>query len=120
MVSEPGAKKDNIFYIKAARGADAQGQLTPEGFVVYKDSKVAIDVVDSFKKSSFQSFYNLRQRLIQEEVIISRQNEMVFSQDYLFSSPSTAAMVVMGRSANGRTEWKTKNGKQLKDVEQEM
>jgi hypothetical protein len=40
-----------------------------------------------------------------------------FEQDYLFSSPSTAAGVVLGRSANGRTEWKTKEGKTLKAIQ---
>lgn len=112
--------KDNIFYIKAARGADAQGQLTSEGFVVFRGSKVSIDEAESFKKPTYQGIYNLRQKLIQDEVIKQEDNELIFSQDYLFSSPSTAAMVVMGRSANGRIEWKTEHGKLLKDVEQEV
>ena len=30
---------------------------------------------------------------------------LVFSDDYAFSSPSAAAAVVCGRSANGRTSW---------------
>lgn len=36
--------------------------------------------------------------------------EYRFSQDYVFSSPSTAAAVVLGRSANGRIEWKDAKG----------
>ena len=42
----------------------------------------------------------------------------VFTQDYLFASPSTAAGVVLGRSANGRIEWQTKDGKTLKAVQE--
>ena len=38
------------------------------------------------------------------------------TKDTLFSSPSTAASVVMGRCANGLTEWKTKDGKILKTL----
>ncbi len=38
---------------------------------------------------------------------------------YIFSSPSTAAVMVMGRNANGLIEWKQKNGKTLKDFETE-
>lgn len=34
-----------------------------------------------------------------------------------FSSPSTAAVIITGRNANGLTEWKTKTGKTLKDIE---
>ena len=32
-------------------------------------------------------------------------------------SPSTLAVMVMGRSANGLTEWRNKNGKTLKEFE---
>ena len=42
---------------------------------------------------------------------------MIFVKDYLFSSPSAAAAVVLGRSANGLTEWKLKNGTTLKEFE---
>ncbi|WP_394371575.1 DUF4357 domain-containing protein [Candidatus Sulfidibacterium hydrothermale] len=38
-------------------------------------------------------------------------------EDYEFSSPSTAAAIVMGRNANGLTEWKLKDGTTLKDYE---
>ena len=39
-------------------------------------------------------------------------------QDYVFASPSAAAGVVQGRSANGRVDWKTKDGKTLKDLQE--
>lgn len=42
----------------------------------------------------------------------------VFTQDYLFASPSTATGVVVGRSANGRIEWQTKDGRSLKAVQE--
>jgi Domain of unknown function (DUF4357) len=41
-----------------------------------------------------------------------------FSQDYSFSSPSTAAAVVLGRSANGRVEWKAADGRTLKEIQE--
>lgn len=40
-----------------------------------------------------------------------------FSQDYVFTSPSTAAAVVLGRSANGRIEWKDAQGRTLKELQ---
>ena len=49
--------------------------------------------------------------------IISTDN--LFVSDYTFTSPSLAAAIVMGRNANGRTEWKTKNKKTLAEVETE-
>lgn len=39
------------------------------------------------------------------------------SRDYVFSSPSTAAAVVLGRSANGRIEWKDCKGRTLKELQ---
>ena len=37
-------------------------------------------------------------------------------EDLLFSSPSAAADIVMGRSANGLIEWKDVNGRTIKDL----
>ncbi|MFG0297460.1 MAG: DUF4357 domain-containing protein, partial [Maioricimonas sp. JB045] len=36
--------------------------------------------------------------------------------DYLFKTPSGAASVVLGRTANGWIEWKTADGRTLHDV----
>jgi hypothetical protein len=44
---------------------------------------------------------------------------LVFDQDYEFTSPSMAASIVLGRSANGRDEWKNSKGKSLKDLQSE-
>ena len=44
-------------------------------------------------------------------------DHLAFTQDYLFNSPSTAAGVVQGRSANGRIDWKDNYGKTLKDFQ---
>ncbi len=45
-----------------------------------------------------------------------RDGEYIFTQDFLFSSPSTAAAVVLGRSANGWIEWKDDHGQTLSNV----
>ena len=44
----------------------------------------------------------------------------VFTRDYLFTSPSMAAMAVMGRSANGWIEWKAANGKTLDEAKRQV
>jgi len=41
----------------------------------------------------------------------------VFAQDVEFSSPSAAAAIVMGGSAQGPAVWKDVDGKSLKDIE---
>ena len=107
-------KKDqNIFYIKAARGADAQGERTSDGFVVHKGSIAS----DSTTSSMVASSLRLRQTLIDNEDLKLIDGNYVFTEDYIFSSPTTAAVIVMGRNANGLVEWKLKDGKTLKEFE---
>jgi hypothetical protein len=43
----------------------------------------------------------------------------MFLKDYVFSSSSAAAIIVMGRSANGLTKWKLRDGKTVKEYEKE-
>lgn len=100
-----------IFNIAATRGADAKGMLVPDGFMVFKGSKIAKDTAPSMSTN----LVNLRNKIIEKNIINS---DFVFDSDYIFTSPSLAAAVVMGRNANGRTEWKTVNGKSIKDIEE--
>lgn len=102
---------DTIFHIAAARGADAKGLLVPDGFMVIKGSKIAKDTVPSMASN----LVNLRNIMLEKNII---NQEFVFVTDYIFTSPSLAAAIVMGRNANGRTEWKTINGKSIKDIEE--
>lgn len=106
-------QKQEPFFIKAARGADGLGEPSSDGFVVFKGSKAAATIVNSMTPS----FIALRQKLIDEGVLVDKGEFYEFPEDYIFSSPSTAAVMVMGRNANGLTEWKQKNGKTLKEFE---
>lgn len=103
----------DVFYIKTARGAEAIGELTSDGFVVYKGSKATSSITTSMSLN----LINFRKKLIEDEVFIDKTEFLEFSEDYLFSSPSAAAVIVLGRSANGLTEWKLKSGKTLKEFE---
>jgi len=115
LIQEPinDKKVSSNFLIKAARGANAKGQQTSDGFVVLKGSEIASSTVDSYP----DSWKNSRQELIDNKNIIEENGKLIFANDYLFNSPSAAAAIVMGRSANGLTEWKNTKGKSLKDME---
>jgi hypothetical protein len=106
-------QKQETFFIKAARGAEGQGEPTSDGFVVFKGSKAAGSTVTSMSPS----LISLREKLVSEGILQNKEDCLEFSEDYIFSSPSTAAAIVMGRPANGLTEWKLKNGKTLKEFE---
>jgi hypothetical protein len=51
------------------------------------------------------SYVELRNRLERDGTIDTTTNPAVFTKDQVFASPSAAASVVDGRSANGRTSW---------------
>lgn len=106
-------KEEDLFYISAVRGAIGIGKTTSEGFVVFENSQVADPVTNSYPRT----MQKLRNTLISEGVIVKDKNRMMLKRDYLFSSSSSAAMIIMGRSANGLTEWKMKSGKTLQEYE---
>ena len=66
--------------------------------------------------SCHEYLINLRQKLIQNEILTEKNGNYQFSQDYVFNSPSTAGGVVIGRSTNGWTKWKNKDGKTLDEL----
>lgn len=106
-------KKTNSFFIKAARGANGIGIPSSKGFIIFKNSEIATSTVESMQKS----LIDIRQKLIDNKTIIKSENGLIFDKDYEFSSPSTAAAILMGRNANGLKEWKLKSGKTLKEYE---
>ncbi len=60
----------------------------------------------------------LRKKLIADGVLVEKDGFFVFSKDAEFSSPSAAAAVVHGGGANGLTEWKSKDGTTLKELDE--
>lgn len=106
-------KEEDLFYITATRGANGIGKTTSEGFVVFENSQVAEPITNSYPKT----MQKIRDTLISEGVIVKENDKLITKRDYLFSSSSSAAMIIMGRSANGLTEWKMKSGKTLQDFE---
>ncbi|UOF91553.1 DUF4357 domain-containing protein [Fodinisporobacter ferrooxydans] len=102
------------YFINAARGANAVGTPVYNGFKVFKDSFFADSVSDSYQ----QNYLEMRKNLIEKGLLVAKKDRGLYlTEDYTFSSPSTAAAIVMGRSANGLTEWKTISGELLRDLE---
>lgn len=102
-----------------AKGVAATGVDTPAGFVVHKGSRAVGD--DKITPSMVEYIPHVKDRrddLIQQGVLATDGDAYVFTQDYVFGSPSTAASVVMGRNANGRVDWKTADGQSLKELQE--
>ena len=97
------------------KGIQARGSLSPNGFVVLKQSHAVLTERTSAKK--FIGPHNLRERLKEEGALVEQSDRFVFTRDVEFSSPSAAASVIHGGSANGLISWKDKDGKTLKEIE---
>lgn len=98
------------------KDAKAEGAESADGFVVYVGSLARAESVPSINPYGNQ----IRQALVDQQVLVpDGPASLRFTQDYTFASPSTAAMVVLGRNANGRVEWVTKDGKTLKALQTE-
>ena len=114
-IEETAVKRNNVeitFYLKSSRGANARGMIVTDGFAVLSGSVVAPSTTQSI-----QGFImDLRNSLREKQVI---DENYVFQKDYVFSSPSSAAAVVLGRNANGLTEWKTEDHQTLKAINAE-
>ena len=106
-ISQPKAT-ENLFYIKG-RGCEAKGFYSSNGFTVQKGSVIAPTVVPSF------GWKEKRNDMVQEYTV-QEGTKLFMTSDITFSSPSTAAMFVLGRPSNGWTDWKDDNGNTLDSV----
>ena len=102
--------------ICSIKGLVARGRLTPSGFVVFQDSQAVLENRPSAAKQH-PYVVSLRERLISEGTMRLQDGHYVITKDVEFSSPSAAASVIRGGGSNGLIEWKDKQGKPLKEIE---
>jgi hypothetical protein len=98
------------------KGAEARGQRTANGFVIFRGSTAVLEERPSAE--SYPYVIAQRNQLITDGTLIEKDGFLVFTKDAEFSSPSAAAVVIHGGSANGLTAWKTKDGKSLKQLDE--
>ena len=99
------------------KGAEARGQRTPEGFVVFAESTAVLkERASAQKRHPF--VVTLRKKLIADGALLERDGFLTFTKNVEFSSPSAAAAVVHGGGANGLTEWKAADGTPLKELDE--
>lgn len=101
----------DVYKLKG-NGVEAEGSLVDDGFVVFKGSKVKATTVPS----CHDYLINMRNELLQSGILVEDGEAYRFTEDYVFSSPSTAGGVILGRSTNGWTKWRNGNGKTLDEM----
>lgn len=100
---------DEILYVTSG-SVNAIGKVTSEGFVVFAGSTIN-------EKTSVKSLSAGMQKQRQKLFDSDKVQNLVTTEDILFSSSSAAADFVLGYSASGPKTWKTKQGLSLKEIE---
>jgi hypothetical protein len=101
------ATADIFFFINQKQGnLTASGRYLESGFLVLKGSKIRI-------QRNYPSILKNVEVLIQKGILKMIENDWIFCQDYLFSTPSGAACVITGINTNGWIAWKDNTGRPL-------
>jgi hypothetical protein len=95
------------------KGVQGRGIDGAEGFVVRAGSTAVKAEVPSI----LPYLAGVRRTLVDKGVFVDAGDVYRLEQDYTFTSPSTAAGVLLGRIANGRAEWKDSSGRSLKEIQ---
>jgi hypothetical protein len=108
-----GPKGPDLFL--KAKGIEARGvDDSPQGFVV----RAGPTTVKAEVPSIHAYLTEMRRTLLGNSVLEDAGDTLRLTQDYTFNSPSTAAGVLLGRSANGRIDWKDARGRTLKEIQE--
>lgn len=103
-------KKDIL--ICEGKDAYAEGEYTEDGLIVFTGSRCNLEET----RTAGSWVIAMRQRLIQDKILVRDGIVYKFTANHIFSSPSSAAAIVLARSANGWIEWKYKDGRTLDEV----
>ena len=106
---------EKITFVLKGKVTSGKGRLlSNEKFEILKGTSIVLEV-KSDNPSTFRRNKNLIEDLMRKNLIEKLEDRYVFKENYIATSPSAAAILVLGRSANGWTEWKTYEGKLLSD-----
>lgn len=97
--SENATEQNCEFYLNT-KDIQANARVIDGEFYVLKGSQVRKEV----SQPEHNYMLNLRPSLLDNGTI--DPSAFVFTKDYLFNSPSAAGAIILGRSCNGRKEWK--------------
>jgi len=87
-----------------------------QGYIVEKGSEAKKEL----SASCTETYRKLRRKLLETEIMKEKEDKLEFAEDAIFSSPSAAANMVLGRNSNGFAEWITESGKTFKQIQDEI
>jgi predicted type IV restriction endonuclease len=117
-IAQPAAKTQpgGVLFCRI-KGAEARGQRIANGFVVFRSSTAVLEQRPSAE--TYPYVVAQRKQLMADGTLSEKDGLLVFTKDAEFSSPSSAAAVIHGGSANGLIASKTEDGKSLKQLDEQ-
>jgi hypothetical protein len=109
------ARSNIIELMLSASGFKANAIQTDEGIVVLQGSEATKETHNSLQ----MGYRELKEKLINNGTLKMEGDKYIFQKSYLFDTSSPAAAIIVGRSISGPQTWKDKNGKTLKQIEEE-
>lgn len=97
---------------KAKAGGHPEGDMSKPEFVVGKGSTANIAVAKSLRPA----IRELRQKLLDDSVLVEDGEVYSFTREYTFKSPSLAACVIAGNPRSGMDAWRDLKGRSLKEL----
>ncbi|EOZ7545350.1 anti-phage-associated DUF3780 domain-containing protein [Enterobacter hormaechei] len=88
------------------------GEMSSPEFLVKKGSTANI----SLAKSLRPAIRDLRQKLLDDGILMKRGDVYSFEHEYQFKSPSAAACVIAGNPRSGMDAWRDLQGRSLKQL----
>jgi len=109
--SSAPASQEIMLHIKHGGGDAGCKWIVGKSFIVLAGSYIKNTIADSMSPGY---------RSIRQQYASQIDGNGKLSQDVYFQNSSAAASFVLGRTANGRVEWKTEDGKTLGEILKEV
>lgn len=106
------ASPENMLFCRG-RGIEARGVYSTDGLTVMAGSQCSPKAT---QKATADSLKVRRQKLLDDGALKLEDGIPVFQRDVVFKSPSGASQMVLFRSSNGWSEWKSAGGQSLSDI----
>ena len=111
VIGNQDSDAEAVLYCKI-KGLEARGKRTANGFVVFKGSQAVKE-----HRASTKRWAAKREMYLADGLLSHEAGNLVFTKDFEFTSPSTAAAIICGGAANGLKQWRNRAGIPLKDLE---
>jgi len=107
--------EENIYFLKS-KWFEWKWIFTEEWFIVLKWSKWPLKLQEWVIKNKWYAFRN-RPILIKKRIIKKEKDNIIFLEDFIFGSSSSAASFLWWASLNWWISWKNKDWKTLDEIE---